>query len=194
MKPMQLANEWLPQNVGRPKDRFDFDLMIGSHKYQHGKDTPDGSIWVTSLTNNLMGLVVSIILWPIAIYVAVTDLGFSDMAWWLQFVLVIFAVIGGLAVLMMTAMVFYRRRLIVDHRAEELRFCCWTNKPYFVLPLKDIRGMSFENIQHVSGSDGNDHTATTPVLVAELRDGRIASIAFWPAKGLFQAITGLSGE
>ena len=56
--------------------------------------------------------------------------------------------------------------------------------------------MSFENIQHLSGSetelqDGTTTPVTTTrVLVAELHDGRIASIAFQPAPGLFEAITG----
>ena len=44
------------------------------HAYKHSEQTPNGSIWKTSLINNLMGLIFSAILWPAVIYVATTDL------------------------------------------------------------------------------------------------------------------------
>lgn len=69
MKKMKLAGEWLPQNVGRPSSRFDFDLMIGSTEYKHGTQILNGSMWKTSLTKNFCGLVISMILWPAAFYV-----------------------------------------------------------------------------------------------------------------------------
>ncbi len=153
MNKMQLASDQLPQNVGRPSSRTDFDLMIGSHEFKLRRHTSFGSIWGTSLSNNLMGLLFSIILWPATIFFATADLRFSRLPLWQQVVLGLFACIGVVATLLLTALIFYLRRLIVDHDAGELRFCRWTNKPYHVLHFRDIRGMTFENVQHFSGSD-----------------------------------------
>ena len=51
--------------------------------------------------------------------------------------------------------------------------------------------MSFENIQRVNSDDIEERSVTTTqVLVAELYDGRIASIAFRPQAGLFKDISG----
>lgn len=196
MKRMQLADTLLPQNVGRPGDRGDFDLPIGSHVYRFARATASGSIWETSVMNNIMGLIFALVLWPVVIYFATADVGFGELALWLKVVLGMFACIGVLATLLMTGMIFYRRRLIVDHDAQELRFCRWTDRAYHVVPLSEIRAMSFENVQHMGGSeieleDGSTtHMTSTQVLMAELHDGRIASIAFRPAHGLFEAITG----
>ncbi len=196
MNKMQLANKCLPQNVGRPNSRADFDLMIGSNVYERGKQTSTGWIWETSLINNLMGLFFSMILWPAAIFVATADISISELELWEKIALGFLGFIGALITLMLTALIFYRRRLIIDHDAGELRFCRWTNRPYHVLPLRDIRSMSFENIHYLSSSDidleGGTTTnmATMQVLIAELHDGRIASIAFRPQAEMFKAITG----
>ncbi len=57
--------------------------------------------------------------------------------------------------------------------------------------------MSFETIYHIDGSsiDSSSTTkAATEVLVAELYDGRLASIAFHPTWHLFNFITGITKE
>ena len=79
MGKMKLADEWLPQNVGRPTSRVDFDLMLGSHVYKLAEETPNGSVWETSLSNNIMGFILSLIIWPIVIFFAVTDVGYMKL-------------------------------------------------------------------------------------------------------------------
>ena len=81
MKKMKLSGEYLPQNVGRPNGSSDFDLRIGPHTWQFEKNTPTGTIWRTSYTNNIVSFFFAL-LFCVGIYVFYPHITFENLALW----------------------------------------------------------------------------------------------------------------
>jgi len=185
----------MPQNIMRPTGLLDFDLML-AHEFTRRESRANGAIWTTSFGTNIACLGISLVLWAILVCVAIFDIGFAELDMWLKILLgAIYCLFIGVT-FMLTTMIFYRGRLIIDWNAEELRYCGWTDKPRHTLHMRDIRGLSFENVQHVSGSDvemqdgSTSSTTSTQYLVAELHDGRMVSIATGATAQLYKDITG----
>ncbi|NRA37382.1 MAG: hypothetical protein HRU15_04530 [Planctomycetes bacterium] len=190
-KKLELVGDFSSKNEGRPRTLIDFDLRIGGFAYKLVNETKDTAKWRTSLGTNIMALVLTPLLIWFAVFMYNSDLDWSTLNMIVRIAIGFFIFIYLLTIAILFMAIFQRNTLVVDHINEEIRFSGWTNRPYYVLKLSDIRLMSFEVVYSV-GSIDYDWTErdATEVLVAELHDGRLASIAFHPSWHMFSFITG----
>lgn len=178
------------RNRGRPTHVRDFDLNAGLHNLRDVSDTPERQLWATPLWHNLVFLVVlGVALWAATLIyffpeerLSEPESLWSDVFRWAG--VTIFAVVAGLSGLM----VIHRGRLVLNRDERTLCFYYLLGWPRVgrQLSLDEIVALNVRAVT-VPGDDENSQW-TYRIVVAELRDGRLASIAFDSTPGIANAI------
>ena len=187
----RLESEFSERNRARPAHVRDFDVKFGLHNLRDLSETPARRTWITPVWQNFLFLGFLLILIGSVLSVVLANPNFRsdlDSPWTL-----LFAIFVGLLVtvisLALVGGALHRGRLVLDRNAGMLRFyrrILWP-RPVWQLRLDDIRALAIRNLE-LSGVDSNDTASTYRILVAELRDGRLASIAFNSTPSISTAI------
>ena len=162
---------------GSPRHPADFDLPYAYHALGPEVRRGERSTWKTrAWVNCFCAAVASVI--GYGFWFAFTHEYFGTeapllgrLAYWI-FALILFA-----AFLLLSLMSLTRGRLVLDRRSRELTFYrFWFSlRPHRKLGLDGIRALSRRAFESPGGADDPGHTYD--ILVAELQDGRVASIA-----------------
>lgn len=179
------------QNRGRPTHVRDFDLNAGLHNLRDVSDTPQQRIWASPLWHNLLFLVVmSVALWVATfIYFFPEERMAQPKSLW-SVVLMWTGVTIFLGVAALSGLRWiHRGRLVLDRDERTLCF-------YYLLFWRRIgrRQLSLDEIVTLNvraltvAGDSENEPWTYRIVVAELRDGRLASIAFDSKPGIAGAI------
>jgi hypothetical protein len=190
-----LKSKEFEHNRGRPKHVRDFDWNAGLHNLRDVSDTPERQLWATPLWHNLLFLVVlGLTLWAATfIYsfpeerLSQPESLWSDVLRWTG--VTIFAVAAGLSGLR----VIHRGRLVLNRRERTLCFYYLLGWPRVgrQLSLDEIVAL---NVRALTVADDDESPPWTyRIVVAELRDGRLASIAFDSTPGIAGAIRDAMG-
>lgn len=191
-----LESKATDRNRERPKHVRDFDLNAGLHNLRDVSDTPRHRVWATPLWRNILFLaLLGVALWAAAYIYSfpVEGLNHPESPWT--------AVLRGVGVATFVVVagfcgvqVIHRGRLVLDRDERTLCFS------YILLcPRAGQRRVSLDeivslNLRSVTEA-GDDETTgwTHRIVVAELRDGRLASIAFDSTPGIVDAIREAAG-
>jgi hypothetical protein len=193
---MTLPRGFLNQNAGRPQGLVDFDLPWGFHHLVARDRSPGNCVWTTSWGINLgfsclfallCGLFGMLFIHRSFVWTELLEPSIAQTVG-----------LGCVGVFLLLAWLaagwgmLYRGRLEIDGTRGELRFFReFRRKPSRVIPFASIRSLSSRKVETTS-PDGEAGDCWHRVVIAELHDGRLASIAInpdWKSHSLFRDIT-----
>jgi hypothetical protein len=186
-----LKSKGSQQNRGRPTHVRDFDLNAGLHGLRDVSDTPQQRIWAAPLWHNFLFLAVLVVaLWGATFIYFFPEESleqpgslWSDVFRWMG--MTIFVVVAGLSGLR----AIHRGRLVLNRDERTLSFyylLVWPRVGRRQISLDEIATLDVRALTVAGGDD--DPSWTYRIVVAELRDRRLASIAFDSTTGIADAI------
>jgi len=166
-------------NRGRPRTIDDFDLHLALHNLQDHSDSPRQREWTTPMWQNYVFLAFLILtLWAVFVVFRYTEFDGNPGPPWNYLLSGGLLVFVGSGIRVLLSGVLHRGRLVLDCEQAELRYyrsVLWP-RLHARLPLSDIAALVACKVD-VADVDPDSSGWTYKIIAAELRDGRLASIA-----------------
>jgi hypothetical protein len=163
-----------PKKTTRPRHLSDYDLALGFYNLQQRHSSADQSVWTTSWIKNLAFLAFTAFLLGVVYIGNQYSPNLSEMSTGNFIGSMIFQgmfLVGGILTLRIG---IHRGKVIVDNRRQQLQFHRLLRRPR-TLNCQEIKVLRHEYFD-VPDSDGGGHTYN--ILVADLKDGTTASLAY----------------